>query len=179
MHLRPARHLVAALLPAAALLCACAELPTTRLDRFPRHAAHQPQPDTVEPVIEPLALDVASRLSYPEPTPRLTDDDAEALYIGVRADLGTHLRDTSAGDFVTQWNRRHGDRFVFHYTPTHGSWLNQIELWFGILARRVLKHGSFESVDELERAVMAFIEQWNKREAHPFRWTYEGTPLAA
>ena len=92
--------------------------------------------------------------------------------------LNTH-RDTSAGDFVSQWNRRHGDRFVFHYTPTHGSWLNQIELWFGILSRRVLKHGSFATVDELERAVMAFIEQWNEREAHPFRWTYEGTPLAA
>jgi len=92
--------------------------------------------------------------------------------------LNTH-HDTSAGDFVTRWNRRHGDRFVFHYTPTHGSWLNQIELWFGILTRRILKHGSFETVGELERAVMAFIEQWNEREAHPFRWTYEGTPLAA
>lgn len=92
--------------------------------------------------------------------------------------LNTH-RDTSAGDFVSQWNRKHGDRFVFHYTPTHGSWLNQIELWFGILSRRVLKNGSFESVYELERAVLAFIEQWNECEAHPFRWTYEGTPLAA
>ncbi|MBL4843961.1 MAG: IS630 family transposase [Planctomycetes bacterium] len=92
--------------------------------------------------------------------------------------LNTH-HDTSAGDFITQWNRRHGDRFVFHYTPTHGSWLNQIELWFGILSRRILKHGSFETAAELERAVMAFVEQWNEREAHPFRWTYEGTPLAA
>lgn len=87
--------------------------------------------------------------------------------------------DTSAGDFVSQWNRRHGDRFVFHYTPTHGSWLNQIELWFGILSRRVLKHGSFETAEALERAVTTFVDQWNHWEAHPFRWTYEGTPLAA
>ncbi len=92
--------------------------------------------------------------------------------------LNTH-HDTTAGDFITQWNRRHGDRFVFHYTPTHGSWLNQIELWFGILARRVLKHGSFSSVEDLERAVSSFVEQWNESEAHPFRWTYDGTPLAA
>ena len=50
---------------------------------------------------------------------------------------------------------------------------------FAIRSYRILKHGSFKTVDELERAVTAFIEQWNEREAHPFRWTYEGTPLAA
>ena len=92
--------------------------------------------------------------------------------------LNTH-HDTSAGDFVSQWNRRHGNRFVFHYTPTHASWLNQIELWFGILTRRVLKHGSFETVEALEKAVLTFVDQWNSWEAHPFRWTYEGIPLAA
>lgn len=92
--------------------------------------------------------------------------------------LTTH-RDTSAGDFVSQWNRKHGDRFVFHYTPTHGSWLNQVELWFGILTKRVLRHGTFESPDELVRAIDAFIDEWNVREAHPFRWTYDGLPLVA
>lgn len=92
--------------------------------------------------------------------------------------LTTH-RDTSAGDFVSRWNRDHGDRFVFHYTPTHGSWLNQVELWFGILSKRVLRHGTFESPDDLVRAIEAFVGEWNAREAHPFRWTYDGQPLVA
>jgi transposase len=90
--------------------------------------------------------------------------------------LNTH-RDTRQGDFMTQWNRRHGSRFVFHYTPTHGSWLNQIELWFCVLSRRILRYGEFRSPDELVAAIERFIRQWNETEAHPFRWTYDGLPL--
>ena len=90
--------------------------------------------------------------------------------------LNTH-HDTSKGTFLSDWNRRHGNRFVFHYTPTHGSWLNQVELWFGIVSRRVLRFGIFRSPDELIAAIMAFIEEWNRSEAHPFRWTYDGRPL--
>ena len=90
--------------------------------------------------------------------------------------LNTH-RDTQQGDFMTQWNRQHGSRFVFHYTPTHGSWLNQIELWFCVLSRRILRYGEFRSPDELVAAIERFIQQWNETEAHPFRWTYDGLPL--
>ena len=89
--------------------------------------------------------------------------------------LNTH-KDTNKGQFVTEWNRRHGKRFVFHYTPTHGSWLNQVELWFGIVSRRVLRYGHFRSVNELVSALESFVDQWNT-EAHPFRWTYGGLPL--
>jgi len=92
--------------------------------------------------------------------------------------LHTHC-DTSRGAFVTQWNRRHRNRFVFHDTPTRGSWLNQVELWFGIVSRRVLRYGSFASPDELVAAINAFVERWNSAEAHPFRWTYTGQPLVA
>ncbi|MFQ5664758.1 MAG: IS630 family transposase [Terriglobia bacterium] len=92
--------------------------------------------------------------------------------------LNTH-RDTSAGAFISEWNRKQGNRFVFHYTPTHGSWLNQIELWFSILSRRVLRYGSFATAEDLIQKVESFIEQWNEREAHPFRWTYKGLPLVA
>jgi len=70
-----------------------------------------------------------------------------------------------------------GGRFVFHYTPTHGSWLNQIELWFSILSRRILRYGDFASVADLVAAIEAFIRHWNQAEAHPFRWTSEGLPL--
>jgi transposase len=92
--------------------------------------------------------------------------------------LNTH-HDTGQGAFMTDWNRRHGKRFVFHYTPTHGSWLNQIELWFGIMTRRVLRHGNFHDPDELVDAVEVFMDEWNATEAHPFRWTYRGTPLVS
>lgn len=73
------------------------------------------------------------------------------------------------------FNRRHGDRFRFFYTPLHASWVNQVEIWFSILARRVLRFGSFASTAELTRAVRAFIHRWNSHEAHPFRWTFRGT----
>jgi transposase len=72
-----------------------------------------------------------------------------------------------------EFNARHGGRFHFVYTPKHASWVNQIEVWFSILARRLLKNASFATRRELERAVRAFIVQWN-REAHPFRWTFRG-----
>ena len=63
-----------------------------------------------------------------------------------------------------------------HYTPTHASWLNQVELFFSILERRLLRRGEFASVDELADRIIAFIKDYNRRAA-PFRWTYDGRPL--
>lgn len=74
-----------------------------------------------------------------------------------------------------EFNERHGNRFHFLHTPLHASWVNQIELWFSILQRRVLKHASFRSVDELNHAVLGFIRLWNRNEAHPFHWTFRGS----
>ena len=65
-----------------------------------------------------------------------------------------------------------------HYTPTHASWLNQIELFFSILERRLLRRGEFTSVDHLAQRVIEFIKDYNRRAA-PFRWTYDGRPLKA
>jgi transposase len=65
-----------------------------------------------------------------------------------------------------------------HFTPTHASWLNQVELFFSILERRVLRRGEFDSVDHLADGVIAFIKDYNRRAA-PFRWTYDGRPLKA
>lgn len=73
-----------------------------------------------------------------------------------------------------EFNRRHAGRFRFVYTPLHASWTNQVEIWFGILHRRLLKHGSFVSADELARQVLKWIQHWNRREAHPFKWTFQG-----
>ena len=70
-------------------------------------------------------------------------------------------------------------RLRFVYTPKRASWLNQIELWFSILGRRLLRRGSFVSVPHLRDRILAFIEYFNKALAKPFKWTYRGRPLAA
>ena len=72
-----------------------------------------------------------------------------------------------------------GHRIVFHYTPKHASWMNQVEIWFSILARRVVKRGNFSSIDDLRTKLLAFIDYFNAVLAKPFRWTYTGRPLVA
>jgi DDE superfamily endonuclease len=67
----------------------------------------------------------------------------------------------------------------FQYTPRHCSWLNQVEIWFGVLSRKLLKRGSFVSVDDLRQRVEAFIHYFNAVLAKPYKWTYTGKPLAA
>jgi transposase len=70
-------------------------------------------------------------------------------------------------------------RLVFHYTPKHASWMNQIELWFSILVRKLLKRGAFTSVADLKAKVLAFVDYFNRTMAKPFRWTYQGKALVA
>jgi transposase len=77
----------------------------------------------------------------------------------------------------TAWeafNARHGGRFHFVFTPKHASWINQIELWFSILQRRVIRFGQFRSREELAARIEEFIQHWNRHESHPFRWTFRG-----
>jgi hypothetical protein len=68
-------------------------------------------------------------------------------------------------------------RVVFHYTPKHSSWLNQIEIWLSILVRKLLRRGSFLSVQDLQARVLAFIDYYNRTMAKPFKWTYQGKAL--
>jgi transposase len=68
-------------------------------------------------------------------------------------------------------------RDVFHCTPKHGSWLNQAALFFGVLHRRFLARGSFTSAKDFERRLERFLQDYNTRHAHPYRWTYTGEPL--
>jgi hypothetical protein len=70
-------------------------------------------------------------------------------------------------------------KIVFHYTPKHASWLNQIEIWLSILVRKLLKRGTFTSAEDLEAKVLQFIDYYNETMAKPFRWTYTGKPLTA
>ena len=68
-------------------------------------------------------------------------------------------------------------RIRFVYVPKHTSWLNQIEIWFSILVRRLLKRGSFTSVEQLSQRILAFIDYFNQTMAKPLKWTYMGKPL--
>ena len=70
-------------------------------------------------------------------------------------------------------------KIVFHFTPKHASWLNQIEIWFSILVKKVIRRGSFASKQDLRTKIMRFIKYFNKTLAKPFRWTYQGKPLVA
>ena len=69
----------------------------------------------------------------------------------------------------------HRIRFVF--LPKHSSWLNQVEIVFGIVMRKVIRRGNFTSVEDLEAKLKAFLTYFNLVLAHPFNWTYTGKPL--
>jgi transposase len=98
---------------------------------------------------------------------------------GIEDDLGTKGKRGVLASVATRkaflTDASHRIRFV--YVPKHTSWLNQIEIWFSILVRRVIRRGSFRSREDLRAKILAFIDYFNRTLAKPFKWTFTGRPL--
>jgi hypothetical protein len=75
------------------------------------------------------------------------------------------------------WLSDPSHKHVFHFTPVHGSWLNQVELFFSVLTRKLLKRDDFASPEAFVRRLAQWMEYYNQEWAHPYKWTYAGTPL--
>jgi len=94
------------------------------------------------------------------------------------ADLsGVPYLPLKTGSERRQWLQSPHKRIVVHFVPFHASWLNMVEIWFGILKGKCLRYDHFLSVEELRQAIIAFIDTWNEFYAHPFTWSYTGAGL--
>jgi transposase len=120
-------------------------------------------------------------------TDNLNTHQSESLVLwvaqtcGIEEDLGEKGR---RGVLKSQASRAAflsapGHRIRFVYTPKHTSWLNQIEIRFSILVRKLLRRSSFRSLEDLKARILAFIDYFNRTMAKPIRWLYSVVPRSS
>jgi transposase len=124
------------------------------------------------------AFDTRSGKVYGHGYERKRQREFIAFLDAVDVEVDEHIRtihlvcdhvSTHHGKEVRQWLAHH-PRFIVHFTPVHGSWMNQVEQWFSILQRKRLRIVDFESKDQLHTKLDQFIREWNQH-AHPFNWS--------
>lgn len=131
------------------------------------------------------ALDVQSGQALGSDKPRNIAEHFIAFLAEIDAAVPAHLDihvvmdngSSHVAKATKAWLAQH-PRFCVHHTPPHASWLNQVELFFSILSRRLLRRGEFKSREELVAKIIGFIADYDDT-AKPFKWTYQGRPPQA
>jgi hypothetical protein len=134
----------------------------TLLSTFRRHVAICPKNEPLHYVMDNLSTHITFKFCQ-----------VVAELSGVACPSESDLQTREAR---YQWLMSAEKRIVIHFTPYHGSWLNLVEIWFGIMGAKVLGE-SYGSPDMLKTAMETFIKTWNDLYAHPFRWSYDGKGL--